>query len=76
MCDFSAEKLISLYQPMRTWRVRLKQELECSAGAAEEQSPKTLRFLVKRVGDIYGFWGLDWTRIVLAMEARLCGGKG
>lgn len=61
---------------MRTWRVGLKQELECSVGAAEEQSPKMLRFLVKRVGDIYGFWGLDWQwkpgTIIQRLEASVC----
>ena len=41
-----------------------------------EQSPKMLRFLVKRVGDIYGFWGLDqqWKpgTIIQRLEASVC----
>lgn len=52
---------MSAHEHLQGWK---EQELGCSVGAAE-QGPKTLRFLVQRVGDIHGFWGLDWTRTVL-----------
>ena len=57
---------MSAHEHLQGW---MEQELECSAGAAEEQGPKMLRFLVQRVGDIHGFWGLDWTRTVLSVGA-------
>ena len=57
---------MSAHEHLQGW---MEQELECSVGAAEEQGPKMLRFLVQREGDIHGFWGLDWTRTVLSVGA-------